>query len=155
MLSAEIDTLSLVHKQTKVINLYEILVESSVRNLRLLESILTKKLENGEDLSLPKVYHFLPEHLGHFITRYYMSNDNDKVLSEFSITVIKMKRRNYFILGFERENLHKQFSLPLNRPVFRRSNRYIFKDEMQTDITLINPHEGINPTQNGKQFFFY
>lgn len=72
----------MVHKDTKVIKLYEILVESSVRNLRLLESILLKKLEGEQELSLPEIFHFYPDACDHFLTRIYLKNDDEKSLGK-------------------------------------------------------------------------
>lgn len=43
----------------------------------------------------------------------------------------------------ERQKLHEYLSLPMERPVFRRGNAYVFKDGSLDNGPLINPHEGI------------
>lgn len=83
--AAKIDSLSMVHRHTSIGKLYEILVESSVRYLRLLEATLLKKLESEDiqmDISLPEVFHFFPELCDHFVTTVYCNNDSEKLLSE-------------------------------------------------------------------------
>lgn len=85
MFAAKIDSLSMLHRQASVGKLYEILVESTVRYLRLLEATLLKKLDSGDgqlDVSLPEVFHFFPEHCDHFITTVYCNNDSENVLSK-------------------------------------------------------------------------
>lgn len=80
----------MVHTHTSVGKLYEILVESSVRYLRLLEATLLKKLGSEDiqfDISLPEVFHFFPETCDHFITTVYCSGDSEKALSsEYNCT---------------------------------------------------------------------
>lgn len=83
--AAKIDSLSMTHRDIPVGKLYEILVESSVRYLKLLEATLLKKID-CEDIrlfmSLPEVFHFFPEFCDHFITTIYCNNDSEKTLSE-------------------------------------------------------------------------
>lgn len=49
----------------------------------------------------------------------------------------------------DRAKLHQEFLLPMNYPIFRRSNRYLFEDECEKQ--LINPHESVKPTNNGNE----
>lgn len=84
MLALNVDALSMVHRDQKVIDLYTILVESCCRYLRLLESIVAADLagcdEDYTKISEPETFHFFPEHCGHFITRSYSKNDTDDSL---------------------------------------------------------------------------
>lgn len=73
----------MVHKHTSVAKLYDILVESSVRYLRLLEATLLKKLDCLDDISLPEVFHFYPENCDHFLTKIYCNGDSTKGLRKF------------------------------------------------------------------------
>lgn len=84
VLSIPIDTLSMVQRETKLVKLYEILLESSIRNLRLFESSILKQMKNIENncfnISVPEVYHFFPEACGHFLTRIYFKNEDEEML---------------------------------------------------------------------------
>lgn len=42
----------------------------------------------------------------------------------------------------QRKKLHQHFGLPLNRPYFRRANKFLHKDELNCKY-LVNPHTGI------------
>ena len=46
----------------------------------------------------------------------------------------------------QRREVHELFMLPLNRPLLRRSNRYIFPSDPTTDGYLTNPHVGLTAT---------
>lgn len=77
-----VDTLALVHKQTLVTDLYEILVESCNRYLRLLEAKVFRVFSGtneGENVVLKfEAFHFYPETCGHFITRIFAKNVTGK-----------------------------------------------------------------------------
>lgn len=118
-----VDCLSMLHTHTKLVQLYDILVESLCRILRLTERNLITQLKSGLSRpGTPVVYHFKPEELGHFFTCVYpdgVPDDNS-------------------LISTKRQSLHSHFGLPNNRPYFRRGNRYIFKDGKSK--LLINPH---------------
>lgn len=83
MVALEIDALSMVHRRMKMTDLYDVLIESTHRNLRLMKDLLLKDLEDGGDhrpLSFPETLHFFPEACGHFITRVYDKKDSDSAL---------------------------------------------------------------------------
>lgn len=77
----QIDSLSMVNKKTKLNDLYEIIVESAIRSLRLIKKPLLKQFsENAGDHSnilCPEIFHFYPEGCGHFVTRIYDKNCNE------------------------------------------------------------------------------
>ncbi|XP_034824988.1 ufm1-specific protease 2 [Maniola hyperantus] len=122
-----VDTLAMAHRNTKLSELYTVLVEAACRSLRLLECVLLEQLGqegigDGAGLRLPETFHFLPPELGHFITRIVPKGIPDE----------SMER--------ERRSLHEQLCLPLDRPMFRRGNAYSSKS-----VKLMNPHEALPP----------
>ncbi|CAK1551837.1 unnamed protein product [Leptosia nina] len=122
-----IDTLAMIHRNTKLSELYNVLVEATCRSLKLLESILIEQLGqegigDGAGLRLPETFHYMPPTVGHFITRIVPKGIPDESMEK------------------ERKLLHEQLDLPLARPIFRRGNAYIFNS-----AKLINPHEAIPP----------
>jgi len=135
VLTVHIDALSLIHRDEKVVELYTVLVESCCRYLRLLESRFMASLEgcygDFSKISEPEAFHFFPEPCGHFITAAYSKIDSEQTLEN------------------RRRLLHQQLLLPLSQPMFRRANRFIFKGDVQGSGVLVNPHEGIAPTDNG------
>ncbi|KAM3967989.1 UFM1 specific peptidase 2 [Aphomia sociella] len=123
-----VDTLAIIHRSTKLLDLYTVLVEAACRSLRLLESVLLEQLGqegigDGAGLRLPETFHYLPPEIGHFITRIVPKGIPDESMEK------------------ERRLLHEQLGLPLTKPVFRRGNAYSYK----TGGRLINPHEAIAP----------
>ncbi|XP_075972965.1 UFM1 specific peptidase 2 [Anticarsia gemmatalis] len=127
-----IDTLAVIHRNTKLLELYTVLVEAACRSLRLLESVLLEQLGqegigDGAGLRLPETYHFLPQELGHFVTRVVPKGIPDESMEK------------------ERRLLHEQLGIPQNKPVFRRGNAFSEKSGGR----LVNPHEAI-PLQPSK-----
>uniref|UniRef100_A0A2A4JZR1 Probable Ufm1-specific protease 2 n=1 Tax=Heliothis virescens TaxID=7102 RepID=A0A2A4JZR1_HELVI len=123
-----IDTLAMIHRNTKLLELYTVLVEAACRSLRLLESVLLEQLGqegigDGAGLRLPETFHFLPQELGHFITRVVPKAIPDESMEK------------------ERRLLHEQLGIVQTRPVFRRGNAYSDKSGGR----LVNPHEAIPP----------
>ncbi|XP_056639546.1 ufm1-specific protease 2 [Diorhabda sublineata] len=126
----QLDSLVMVHDWTKISQLYDILVNSSKKILKLHE---LKLLDVAEDKintknSKHNVYHFYPEDCNHFITLLYPEFVNEKDLKSY------------------RENLHRQLLIGSPRPCFRKSNKYIF--DRNPNSPLINPHEGLKNTDN-------
>lgn len=74
-----IDALCMVHYERKASELYNILVDSLCRSLRLLERNLSR---GQQPPTMPKAYHFLPLNLCHFFTIVY-SQKSDIELSKF------------------------------------------------------------------------
>ncbi|CAH0721674.1 unnamed protein product, partial [Brenthis ino] len=122
-----VDTLAFIHRNTKLSELYTVLVEAACRSLKLLETVLLEQLGqegigDGAGLRLPETYHYLPPGLGHFITRVVPKGIPDESMEK------------------ERRLLHKQLSLPLDRPMFRRGNAFL-----SGLAKLVNPHEALPP----------
>ena len=131
LIPIEIDALAALHLSTKVLALYDILVESLCRTLRLIEENILDQLQQGDQLAVPQTYHFKPDGFGHFYTCVYPQSisDDDKHL-----TVL-------------RKDLMTQFAISNLRPVFRRANQYQF-DVINSSI-IVNPHRGLKSTVAG------
>ncbi|XP_046978349.1 ufm1-specific protease 2 [Vanessa cardui] len=120
-----VDTLAMIHRSTKLSELYTALVEAACRSLKLLETVLLEQLGqegigDGAGLRLPETFHFLPQELGHFVTRVVPKDIPDESMEK------------------ERRLLHEQLCLPLDRPMFRRGNA--FSNNLGK---LINTHEAL------------
>ncbi|KAL3267533.1 hypothetical protein HHI36_011655 [Cryptolaemus montrouzieri] len=70
----KIDVLSLISKQTSINRLYNILVESIVKNLKAFHLTVLQNLEETNKLILPEVHHFYPKECGHFISIWMPQN---------------------------------------------------------------------------------
>ncbi|KRT82016.1 Peptidase, partial [Oryctes borbonicus] len=129
-----LDALSMIHRNFPLKNVYEILISSLYRNIVIIKrTILRHFQQSGGDhskISYPEIFHFFPEECGHFITKVYAKNESDCSLER------------------ERKKLHSRLLLPVTHPVFRRSNKFLFKEENQHNTLLINPHDGLKPTTN-------
>ncbi|KDR23802.1 probable Ufm1-specific protease 2 isoform X2 [Zootermopsis nevadensis] len=131
----KVDTISMVHRNSKVVHLYTALVDSLWRNLKLIENSFLEQISNSVDsmfvVSAPETYHFLPRECGHFVTVVYQKQKHDSELDT------------------ERRLLHKLLALPLDRPYFRRGCAHLFTEDIPVNAPLINVHEGLTPTVNG------
>ncbi|XP_068627651.1 ufm1-specific protease 2 [Battus philenor] len=129
----KIDTLAMIHRNTKLSELYTVLVEAACRSLRLLESVLLEQLGqegigDGAGLRLPETFHYLSPELGHFITRVVPKGIPDESMEK------------------ERKKMHKQLALPMDKPIFRRGNAYI--NISHNSSRLVNPHEALPPSSS-------
>lgn len=130
----KIDTLAALHISTKTIALYDILVESLCRTLRLVEENVLEQFDHSGKISIPSTFHFKPDNFGHFYTCIYADSVPDDEKRLVSI----------------RRELHQQLGIPFTRPVFRRTNNYNFND-LRSSL-LVNPHVGLKSTViGGKQ----
>ncbi|KAI4463937.1 peptidase family c78 [Holotrichia oblita] len=131
-----LDALSLIHRNLPLKNVYEILVSSLYRNIVIIKRTILKHFQqSGGDhskISYPEIFHFYPQECGHFVTRVYAKNESECSLER------------------DRKNLHTRLLLSPTHPIFRRVNKYLFKGEQHINSPLINPHEGLKPTTNGK-----
>ncbi|XP_039279061.1 ufm1-specific protease 2 [Nilaparvata lugens] len=121
-----IDGLSMVHLERKASELYNVLVDSLCRSLRLLE----RSLSRGQlpPTSAPSVLHFRPPAIGHFFTAVYPKGQSDDDLESV------------------RRTFHQQLHLPTNKPLFRPSNAHNFDKKAATSNLLHNVHEGLPPS---------
>lgn len=129
-----ISSLALLHRDTAALGLYDILIEGLCRSIRLVECGLVEQhyLERCDTVGAPSTHNFLPAELGHFFSCVYFTQagDGDEHARQ------------------HRQRLHEYFGLAVQRPHFRRANRYRFADDERlagtdADGFLVNPHEGI------------
>nr|XP_023024647.1 ufm1-specific protease 2-like [Leptinotarsa decemlineata] len=133
-MTIRVDSLAMIPTQTKLSNLYDILLKSVEKYLQLFQTKLCKELlsSNKKSRSLAvETYHFLPPECGHFVTILYPKNETEASLQAY------------------RHLLHRQLLLDFVSPAFRRANKYCFNTDSGNNGPLINPHEGIKPTDNG------
>ncbi|XP_058462969.1 probable Ufm1-specific protease 2 [Malaya genurostris] len=123
----QVDFLSMLHRDTKVILCYDILVESVCRSLRLLQSSFLDQLTFYKKIHVSKCYHMLPDGLGHFLTCVYPVQDLTEEHDEFFLE--------------KRKSLHEQFGLRTNRPFFRKANSFRFRSDESK--LLFNTHIGV------------
>ncbi|XP_054153879.1 ufm1-specific protease 2-like [Oppia nitens] len=85
-------------------------------------------------LSTPVTYNFWPKNATHFISLTYPKNATDDELTE---------RRKHF---------HYRYLIPLDRPVFRKSNRYLLANERPKSDYLLSVHNGLKESgiKNGQ-----
>ncbi|CAD7005619.1 unnamed protein product [Ceratitis capitata] len=137
----EVEAMAMLCKNTKVSRLYDILIESICRSLRLFEQSMVEHLETSADapqLLRPTGYHFFPQEFGHFLSCSYLDGVSDDESS----------------VQDKRKKLHRHFGLTVIRPYFRRANRCLFRNELDTNIPLVNTHVGLRPSgiTDGKQY---
>ncbi|XP_068148526.1 probable Ufm1-specific protease 2 [Drosophila tropicalis] len=142
-LPLEVEAMAILCKKTKMLRLYDVLIESICRALRLFEQSLNEYLqesESGGKLLVPKSYHFYPQEFGHFLSCAYLEDlkDDDPSMLE------------------RRKKLHRQFSLPVSRPYFRRANQCQFINHLEEApwTPLLNTHLGLRPSgvADGKEY---
>ena len=80
-----IDALSLVNLNVKSAELHAILVESTCRNIRLIEM---QQENQSEDTRLSEIMHFKPQSCGHLFTVAYPSNSTNDTTSKILITCL-------------------------------------------------------------------
>uniref|UniRef100_A0A0K8TZQ5 Probable Ufm1-specific protease 2 n=1 Tax=Bactrocera latifrons TaxID=174628 RepID=A0A0K8TZQ5_BACLA len=137
----EVEAMAMLCKSTKVSRLYDILIESICRSLRLFEQSMVERLENSSEtpqLLRPSGYHFFPQEFGHFLSCSYLDGVSDDETS----------------VQDKRKKLHRHFGLPVTRPYFRRANHCLFYDELSNPSPLVNTHIGLRPSgiTDGRQY---
>lgn len=75
----QLDSLAVLHRTTPAIALYDILIESVCRSIRMIErSIVEQKYLNRiNEMGVPKTFNFVPNGMGHFFSSVYFSKCND------------------------------------------------------------------------------
>lgn len=133
-----VDSMSFLYNTTEILSLYDILVESVCRNLRLVESCLVHEREEFQRVSTPQPYHFLLPEFGHFLTCVYPKAVDDD--------------RPYLVE--RRKSIHDILGLLKNRPLFRRTSAWTEPaSQSDTSSVLTNTHEGLKQTVvGGRQY---
>ncbi|XP_046747991.1 ufm1-specific protease 2 [Diprion similis] len=122
----KIDALSLVSRNIGMAQLYAVLVESVCRNLKLTEQTLSNQLaKDGAVFKLPESIHFKPRGCGHLFTINYPAGFSDADMYQY------------------RRSLHTALALDMTKPCFRKGNALKFRNDVDLNAPLLNPHEAI------------
>merc|ERR1719167_1327574 len=108
-------------------SLMEILKGSVQRQIHEMARSVLSEFKMRGPLSLPEAFHLYPRPFGHFITIIYTKTGTCAAFAQF------------------RRHLHKMFLIPVDRPYFRRQNKFIFSEEkFAAKGPLINVHMGLH-----------
>ncbi|XP_071477902.1 ufm1-specific protease 2-like [Diadema antillarum] len=133
-MSLPLDVVVMAPASAPVSHLAPLFFEGVCRQLRAMEMCIARHyMEHG--ICQPQPYHFQPSSLPHLITVVYPVGVNDASLVS------------------TRQSLHQQFILPLDRPLLRRCNAFVFPEDSKSRVYLMNTHVGLSPSgvAGGKQ----
>ncbi|XP_053559860.1 ufm1-specific protease 2 [Bombina bombina] len=102
------------------------LVNGLTHQLSEMEKCLLRYMK-GTSICIAEPYHYKLPEKEHLVTVLYPAGIPDAQMEGY------------------RKELHEKFSLPLDRPYFKRANAYHFPDEPFKDGYLRNPHAHLNP----------
>jgi len=120
-----VDTLGIVDKRSLVKDLPHVLKGCVARQLGDMAASVLSELSLRNTVSTPQVHHFKAEDLPHYITIIYPKSSETESFREF------------------RKNMHVNFMLPLDRPLFRKSNEITWNKTGDKKALLLNVHTGI------------
>lgn len=148
-ISLPFNTLSVIPWSDPAENIGPILCMALTRQLKLFFEDLKEQLRHSsiKNVEIPEVFHFYPDSLQHYVTLVY-----HPLRSEESLGILKCVLRLVIaiLIGLVlfseiyRKQIHGWFNLPLNRPVFRRGNRFWLPEDYDAQLQLINTHIGLN-----------
>jgi len=122
----KIDALGLAPNSMTICSLMEILKGSVQRQIHEMARSFLSEFKMRKTLSLPEACHLYPRPFGHFVSIIYTKTGTCAAFAQF------------------RKHLHKIFLLPVDRPYFRRQNRFKFNDDKTVGKgPLINVHAGL------------
>jgi len=126
--SLPIDALSVIPWSDPAENIGPILCMSLTRQLKLFVEDLKEQLSHMsiKDVQMPKIFHFLPSSLQHYVTLAYHPDKSEQSLENY------------------RKQIHEWFDLPLDRPILKRGNKHSFPEDLNNQRQLINTHIGLN-----------
>ncbi|KAK4025765.1 hypothetical protein OUZ56_014812 [Daphnia magna] len=130
VLCLSFDTISVVPWSDPAENIGPILCMAITRQLKLMMEDLKEQLRHTSirNIEIPKIFHFHPESLQHYVTLVYHPQRSDQSLESY------------------RKDVHQWFDLPLDRPIFKRGNKHWFAIDYENSRQLINTHMGLNLT---------
>lgn len=150
-ISLSLDTLTVIPWSDPAENIGPILCMALTRQLKLFLEDLKEQLRHTsiKNVEIPKIFHFFPEPLQHYVTLAYNQQRSDESLGiVYKLTHSKVILLQLFfnILFTEnyRKELHEWFDLPLTRPFFKRGNRLWFAEDYESNKQLINTHIGLD-----------
>jgi len=123
-----IDALGIVDKRSLIKDLPHVLKGCVARQLGDMAASVLSEMSLRDTVSTPQVHHFRPDGVPHYITIIYPKNSETDSFREF------------------RKNMHVNFMLPLDRPLFRKSNEISW--DTKGEKKLENVHEGIVDRHN-------
>ncbi|XP_040573632.1 ufm1-specific protease 2 [Lepeophtheirus salmonis] len=130
-----IDAIGIMSKKTKIVDAMNILKGCVQRQIHVMGTVVLSEFRSFETVSNPEVFHFKNPQMGSTM-----------------VTIVYTKSIPCTNLGHVRKKLHEDFLLPLDRPLFRRCNRYVVDTDSPKSGPLINPHLSIKSPGLGKTY---
>jgi hypothetical protein len=122
----KIDSLGIAANVTKIVDVMEVLKGCVQRQIHEMGRSVLSEFRMRGTVSIPEAFHLKPDPFGHFVTIVYTKTGTCTNFAQF------------------RRHLHNIFLLPMDRPYFRRMNKFKFKEEkLATNGPLTNVHTGL------------
>ena len=122
----KIDALGIAASTTKIVDVMEVLKGCVQRQIHEMGRCVLSEFKMRGTVSIPEVFHLKPKPFGHFVTIVYTKTGTCANFAEF------------------RRHLHSIFLLPMERPYFRRMNKFKFDDDkIAKSGPLTNVHVGL------------
>jgi len=129
----KIDSLGYTANSTKIVDLMEVLKGCVQRQIHEMGRSVLSECRMRGTVSIPEAFHLKPDPFGHFVTIVYTKTGTCTNFAQF------------------RRHLHNIFLLPMDRPYFRRMNRYTFhNDVLVKNGPLTNVHKGLEKGRGEK-----
>nr|XP_002129227.1 ufm1-specific protease 2 [Ciona intestinalis] len=134
-LPIKVDALCYIRKDDTLDRALESLQNTVQRQLWNACSAMNDQQPDNSKCGIPKPYYYQMQHYCHPVEIWYPGNKSDNELTDF-----------------RKDVLHKTFSLPHDRPIFRKANSIQFNPT--NEVILKNTHEGLTPPKltNGKVY---
>ena len=122
----KIDSLGITANTTKIVDVMEVLKGCVQRQIHEMGRSVLSECKMRGTVSIPEAFHLKPEPFGHFVSIVYTKTGTCTNFAQF------------------RRHLHNIFLLPMDRPYFRRMNKYTFQnEELVKNGPLTNVHKGL------------
>merc|ERR1712141_477224 len=123
----KIDSLGIAAVTTKIVDVMEVLKGCVQRQVHEMGRSVLSEFKMRGTVSIPEAFHLKPKPFGHFVTIVYTKTGTCANFAQF------------------RRHLHNIFMLPMDRPYFRRMNKFTFDDDKiaTKNRPLINVHNGL------------
>ena len=122
----KIDALGIAANNSKIVDLMEVLKGCVQRQIHEMGRSVLSEFRMRGTVSIPEAFHLKPKPFGHFVTIVYTKTGTCANFAQF------------------RRHLHNIFLLSMDRPYFRRMNKFIFEDEkLCRKGPLMNVHAGL------------
>lgn len=128
-----IDALAIAPNTMKIVDVMELLKGCTQRQVFEMGRSVLSEFSLIGTISTPQAFHLKPKPFGHLTTVIYTQTGTCSRFAQF------------------RRHLHRTFLMPIDRPYFRRMNRYVFEDDKQRKGPLTNVHVGVKPSGVGGQ----